>query len=79
MTIIYLLALIAATAVIVAVMLDAVIAVRRSPKWESLADHPLRAVPRDRRNLNLAFVGADRRHATIAHGPAQQEPLPKAA
>jgi len=60
---IYLVALGAVGATILAMVFDAVLSVSRKPKWESI-ERPLSLVAvTERRTQSLPFVGTDRRRA----------------
>jgi hypothetical protein len=72
MSTIFLLALIAVTAVIVAVLLDTVIAVSRPASWESGAPRLFAVQTVDRRTHDLPFIGTERRGAAQDDAAAQE-------
>ena len=79
MSTIYLLTLIGAFASIGALMLDAVTSVSRKPEWSTSQARSLANASRERRRLNLAFVGAERRNAITESEETLAEPIRLAA
>ena len=79
MSTIYLLTLIGAVAVIVAVMLDAIVAVSRKPRWETPKTRFLTSPAFERRGLELPFVGTERRVPAVEPHATPEEPLKQAA
>jgi hypothetical protein len=79
MSAIYLLTLMGAIAVIVAVMLDAIVAVSKRLRWESLKTLALTGPSIERRSLDLPFVGTERRGPAAEPHATPDELLQQAA
>lgn len=81
MSIIYSIVLFGVGLIVVAGVLEAVIAVSRKPNWQapSLAQRFAVVTTAERRAMQLPYVGAERRNSETAIEPVEAEPLRKAA